>query len=154
MITNHTTDELSEMLVFQIGRKEFCISLSEICAIVKPEECIRSSPEIFYKYLSLENYSRKIPLMDIHATYGEFLQEPLGEKRILLISIFSKLYGFWIDSIKEIISVNSKDKQPLDRTLAANKNLRYLGTVEYGKKIILIPDLKKIVIEQITDPRV
>jgi chemotaxis signal transduction protein len=143
MLENTTTiDTLTGLVVFSLGGKEYCADIREISAIINPNELSEgidlSGPAPAIKINELQ-----IPIIDLHKFYGLTLKGSINDRRILTVEPENKIFGFVVDRVKEIFTMNRELKSKLE-FIPSEKDRHLVGVLNYEGRILYLPDFASL----------
>jgi chemotaxis signal transduction protein len=148
MIDGKNMDELTGLVIFEIAGKEFCADIKDISAIINPAELKLSSDIGSADEHQVLINNLNIPIVDIHKLYGFEQKDGNGEKRILLLEIKNKMFGFFVEKVKEIFTSSKEFAQKLKFIPYEGKE--YLtGVLTYEGRRFFIPDYLRVVNQQL-----
>lgn len=96
-------ENISGLLIFQIGDKEFCTDLKLVSAIMKPEE-VKSDRR--GNRLTHEFSDRKYMAIEFAEYYSTGPDKTLDSCRALFLEIYGQKISFYVDKVLEIISLD------------------------------------------------
>jgi len=103
MPAGKSIENISGLLIFQIGDKEFCVDLKLITAIMKPGEI---KTERRGKKLTSEFSEQQYRIIDFAAFYSLYLNNISDSSRVLFLEIYGQKVSFYVDKVMEIISLD------------------------------------------------
>ena len=136
------SESLTGLVVFEISEMEFCTDIKNVSAIINPNEINQPSlfaaddPKIHINDLV-------IPIIDIHNFFGVEHKSKSRDNRIVLVEIQDKVFGFFVERVKEIFSMSKGFKSKL-KFSTGYENDYLLGKLIYESRQFLIPDFSKI----------
>jgi chemotaxis signal transduction protein len=103
MSSSASIENISGLLIFQIGELEFCTDLKLISAIMKPDEVKtnRSGNRLTHEFSE-----RKYMTIDFAAYYSLMSDKTLDSCRILFLEVYGQKISFFVDKVLEIISLD------------------------------------------------
>jgi purine-binding chemotaxis protein CheW len=143
MIDHYLTSEsLTGLVVFEISDMEFCTDIKNVSAIINPDEL--NQPSLFAATdPKIQINDLIIPIIDIHKFFGVEHKSKSKDNRIVLVEINDKVFGFLVESVKEIFSMSKGFKSKLKYS-NGYENDYLLGKLDYESRRLLIPDFSKI----------
>ncbi len=150
---NHAAivDNLTGLVIFEINNYEYCLDINDVSAIINPnelEENIISNP-IETKNIKIDELL--VPIINLYK-FGEIGQVSLNlnkDTRILIIELLDKKIGFFVDKIKEIITIDVEFKTNALRFSPEKDNSYLIGKLKYEGRQLNFPDLNRIVAESV-----
>ena len=136
------SESLAGLVVFEISEIEFCTDIKNISAIINPNEL--NQPSLFAaKEPKIQINDLIIPIIDIHKYFGVEHKSKSMDNRIVLVEIQDKVFGFFVERVKEIFSMSKGFKSKL-KFSTGYENDYLLGKLNYESRQLLIPDFGKI----------
>ena len=137
------SESLAGLVVFEISEIEFCTDIKNVSAIVNPNEL--NQPSLYTsKNPKIQINDLIIPIIDIHKYFGVEHKSKTRDNRIVLVEIQDKVFGFFVERVKEIFSMSKGFKSKL-KFSSGYENDYLLGKLNYENRQLLIPDFSKIV---------
>ncbi len=103
MSPSPSIENISGLLIFQIGDMEFCTDLRLISAIMKPYEV---KTDRLGNRLTHEFSERKYMTVDFAGYYTLEPAKELDSCRVLFLEIYGQKVSFYVDKVLEIISLD------------------------------------------------
>ncbi len=103
MSSSALIENISGLLIFQIGNKEFCTDLKLISAIMRPEEV---KTDRVGNRLTHEFSERKYMTIDFAEFFSLEPDKTLDSCRALFLEIYGQKISFYVDKVLEIISLD------------------------------------------------
>lgn len=143
MIDYHLISEsLTGLVVFEISETEFCTDIKNVSAIINPNEI--NQPGLFdSKEPKIQINDLTIPIINIHKLFGVEQKSKSKDNRIILVEYQDKVFGFFVERVKEIFSMSKGFKNKL-KFSTGYENDFLLGKLSYENRQLLIPDFNKI----------
>jgi purine-binding chemotaxis protein CheW len=136
------SESLTGLVVFEISEIEFCTDIKNVSAIINPNEL--NQPNLFAsKDPKIQINDLIIPIINIHKFFSIEHKSKSKDNRIVLLEIQDKVFGFFVDRVKEIFSMSKGFKSKL-KFSNSNENDYLLGKLNYESRQLLIPDFGKI----------
>lgn len=145
MIDNHLLIEtLTGLIIFQVGNIELATDIKEVSAIVNPNELDQSFITQVKGLSCITINNLVIPLIDLQDLLGFKGVKNKLDRRILIIEIENKVYGFLVEKIKEILTMSKELKYKIE-FVPEKKNEIFLGKLYLDDRIFYLPDFQNIV---------
>ena len=103
MSSSASIENISGLLIFQIGEKEFCTDLKLISAIMKPEEV---KTDRVGNRLTHEFSERKYLTVNFAGYYSVEPDKTMDSCRVLFLEVYGQKISFYVDKVLEIISLD------------------------------------------------
>ncbi len=146
MIDPYTIVEtITGLVIFEIAIQEFCIDIKEVSAIINPNELDPSSINESTKGSQINIDNLNIPLIDFHQFFGFKKREKTKFTRILVIEPENKRAGFFVERIKEIITIDKEFKNESLKFTPTKDKMFLKGIFDYEGRKLFLPDLHKII---------
>jgi chemotaxis signal transduction protein len=142
-------DNVTGFILFNINNEEFAVEIIIVEATLNTDifeeiiVAVSKQTDLTFKYNN-ENYH----LLNLHKILNKSISNHIANKRIILINNASSRIALLVDSIKEFVTLNKKNREFL-KVLPIKDNNYLIGKIEYEGKNILIPDLIKIYADKV-----
>jgi purine-binding chemotaxis protein CheW len=143
-------EDLTGLVIFEIGSAEFCVDIKDVAAILNPNE-LDKFEEIYDQAsskLMLENLI--IPTVSLHKYIGLPESKIMRDTRLLLLEFNNNKFGFFVEKIKEIVTVDKEFKNDALKFYPEKEKEYVIGTLKYEGKSLAMPDYIKILSETLT----
>lgn len=140
------SESLTGLVVFEISDKEFCTDIRNVSAIINPNELNQLS--LSSKDPKIQINDLIIPIIDIHKLFGADHKSKSKDNRIILVEIQDKVFGFFVERVKEIFSMSKGFKSKL-KFSTGHENDYLLGKLDYESRQLFIPDFSKIAMDKL-----
>lgn len=141
MSSSASIENISGLLIFQIGEIEFCTDLKLISAIMKPDEVKtdRSGNRLTHEFSE-----RKYMTIDFASYYSLIPDKTLGSCRVLLLEVYGQKISFFVDKVLEIISLDKIFiEESVEMELLNDRDyLSYIMSIQGNR--IYFPDYDRI----------
>jgi purine-binding chemotaxis protein CheW len=140
------SENLMQLVGFRIGKELFGVDILMVQEIIRaaPITAVPNSLEFVEGVINLRG--NIIPVIDLRKRLG-FLNEESSLKRswILILNIDSRITGFVVDFVTEVLKLQESSIQPPpDIVIAGLENQYIRGVCEIEKKLMIILDFKRI----------
>lgn len=120
MASSAFIENISGLLIFQIGEMEFCTDLKLISAIMRPDEV---KTDRSGNHLTHEFSEHKYMAVDFAGYYYLKPDKLLESSRILLLEVYGHKISFFVDKVLEIISLDKIFiEQSIEMQLSSDTN--------------------------------
>lgn len=142
---------INGLLIFSIGEHEFCIDISRVSAIIKPEE-EKKYYEIYLKEMDLlKLYNGSFPVFNSKIFFGAENGEWTSDSRIILINCRHLVISLRADKVIEVISlIKTDDKNLLEAEIYSSDDY-LIGKVKFENRNWLYPNIDKVCSQFIPD---
>lgn len=138
----HISEKLTGLIVFEIEGKEFCADIKDISAILNPRD-LKIEVSNISTVGSIKLNEIDIPVISLNKYFGVHYGTTSKDTRVMLIEAEEKLYGFVVEKVKEIFTMNQDFRNKLNYTPIEKEYI--VGKINYEKRELLLPDFKKII---------
>ncbi|SFM25712.1 chemotaxis protein CheW [Methanolobus profundi] len=141
-------DDLNQLVIFSLGVEEFGINIMQVQEIIRMPEITRipRSPEYVKGVINLRG--KIIVVMDLDKRFGMSTQEITDESRIVVVDIDGTIVGLVVDSVSEVIRLNSSSIEQTPEIISQKINAEYLnGVGKLEDRLLILLNLKNIVSE-------
>ncbi|MGE5412009.1 MAG: chemotaxis protein CheW [Clostridiales bacterium] len=139
------------LVVFILGEKEFCLNVSSVSAIIKPDEIEDYYDLYIHRSKMLEQFNRTIPLVDCKNIFGTDPKALTPESRIILIDCDFIIIGLCVEKVKEIISLEFKDGLNDLKYISSENNIYISGIIMFENREMFFPNVEKLCITACID---
>ena len=133
-----------QVVTFHLGKEEFAVPILQIQEINKIVEITRvpNSPPFVEGVINLRG--KVIPIIDLRKRFNLPLTELGKLSRIVVVNIADKNLGLIVDSVSEVLRLNTNSIEPPPTIVAGidSDYIKGLGRIE--DKIVILLDLNKI----------
>lgn len=140
------SESLTGLVIFEISRREFCADIKDVSAIINPRDLPKKEQGVHYDDLSITINDLNVTLIDLHKIFDIKRIPVTKDERIVLVEIEEKIFGFYVEKVKEIFTMSKGFKSKI-KFSPGNDNQYLLGKLNYGTRQLYIPDFSKIAME-------
>ncbi|MCL5028177.1 MAG: chemotaxis protein CheW [Bacteroidetes bacterium] len=133
---------ISGLLIFKLSNQEYCADMKNISAIINLNEFALLSKNKFMNEIKFADFTYTI--IDIHKMFNYHVTKLKNGARIILFEIYNKKFGFLVDRVTEIITM---DRMFMDKSIDIIMDIdkEYVKSVLiYQNRKILLFDFEKI----------
>jgi purine-binding chemotaxis protein CheW len=141
---NNETQELLQLVSFNIGVEEFGVDILRVNEIIKFIDIthLPNSPEFVEGIINLRG--KVIPVIDLRIRMHFPKRKPDNSTRIMVVEVGGKTVGFIVDSVSEVLRI-SKDIFEAPPEIVAGINAEYISAVgKLENRILILLDLEKV----------
>ena len=139
------SESLTGLVIFEISRREYCVDINNVSAIINPSDLPHEGQGV-HDEMPIKINDLNIIMIDIYKVLDVRPIPGTKDKRIVLVEIDEKIFGFYVEKVKEIFTM-SKDFKSKIIFSPGNENQYLLGKLNYGTRQLYIPDFNKIAME-------
>ncbi len=133
--------EFEGLVIFEIANFEYCSDIKNVAAILDNNEISRLNQ---HDLKIIEYHKLNFNIVDLHGLYNNTPIKKSVKTRLILCEMFNKRFCFYVDCVKEIISI---DKIFFEKSLKIiNYSVKNFikFKLKYQDRVIFIPDFEKI----------
>ena len=138
------SDELLQLVSFNIGDEEFGVDILKVQEINRMVQVTRvpNTPDYVLGVINLRG--KVIPIIDMRSRLGMKHKEFDKDTRIVVVEIESKVIGFVVDAVSEVIRINKSITEPPPPMVAGidSEYITAIGKLE--DRLLILLDLRKI----------
>ncbi len=132
-------DNLKGLLIFYLGDLEFCADIKDISTTIKVDKLGTDFPVERMEHLKLMINKSEVQIINLHKLFGITLEKFDYETRILLYEKENIRFGFFVDKISELLTLDRKVVRQLE--FIPPQNSEYLlTTIKFERRILYLPD--------------
>lgn len=146
------SDEILQMVVFKLGKEEYCVPIMTVQEIIMPQGMtkIPRSPEFIEGVINLRG--NIVPIIDgckrFQISESDCISELIDE-RIIVLDINRHIVGLVVNDVSEVINVN-RNQVDLNKTCASQDSDFILGIAKIDKRLLIMLNPEKFLeIEEI-----
>lgn len=137
------TDQL-QLVTFEVGDEEYAIDILAVQEInrMMPITRVPQSPPSVEGVINLRG--RIIPVVDLRQRFGLAAGQRDGDARIVVVDVASRVLGFIVDKVNEVLRVDSSIVEPAP-SLAAGAQADYVrGVGKLDDRLLILLDLDRL----------
>ena len=102
------TDEVFQVVSFEIGPEEYAVDILEVQEIIRLVEItpVPKAPHYVEGVINLRG--KVIPIVDLRSRFGLSTAEHTQDTRIVVVDVSRIILGFIVDSVSEVLRIPSK----------------------------------------------
>ena len=137
-------DEIVQLVTFKLGNEEFALDILKVQEINRIVEITKvpKAPDFVEGVINLRG--RVIPIVDIRKKFHLNIREATKETRIIVVNIMNKTIGLIVDSVSEVLRINSSTIQPPPPLIAGLDSDYIKGVGKLDERLIILLDIDKI----------
>ncbi len=143
-VAEDLSDEILQLVTFKIGDEEFAVDILQVQEIIKMPEYTRvpNSPRAVVGVINLRG--KVIPVLDFRLQLGLEQREADRMTRIAVVEIKSRVIGFIVDQVSEVIRVN-KSITEAPPAMVSGISSEYITSIgKLDERLLIMLDLEKI----------
>nr|WP_321497808.1 chemotaxis protein CheW [uncultured Methanolobus sp.] len=142
---NGPTDELLQMVVFQLGGEEFGVEIMKVQEIIRMPEItqIPQSPEFVEGVINLRG--KIIVVINLDKRFNLASKEVDAHSRIIVVEIGTNVVGMIVDSVNEVLRIPRSSVDPAPELVTSTISREYItGVGKIDDRLLILLDLAKV----------
>jgi len=136
-------DNLKGLLVFYLGDLEFCADIKDITTTIKVDKLGINYPVSRLDNLKLMINKSEVQIINLHQIFGITLTKFDENTRIFLYEKDNNQFGFFVDSVSELLTIDRKITKHLE-FIPPQNNEFLLSIIKFEGRLLYLPDYLKI----------
>ncbi len=137
-------DRELQLVIFQLGREEFAVDVSQVREIIRMQDITRmpKAPSFVEGIINLRG--QIIAVLDLAQRLSLESADRGSETRIIVVEAGDAKVGMIVDSVSEVMRISEEEVEP-SPALAADVEAVYLkGVVKRDNRLIILLDLARV----------
>lgn len=137
-------DREVQLVIFQLGREEFAVEVTQVREIIRMQDITRmpKAPSFVEGIINLRG--QIIAVLDLAQRLNLEAADRGSETRIIVVEAGDVKVGMIVDSVSEVMRISEEEVEP-SPALAADVEAVYLkGVVKQENRLIILLDLTRI----------
>lgn len=145
------TDEVVQLVSFNIGEEEFGVDILRVQEINRMVEITRvpNSPDYVEGVINLRG--KVIPIIYMRKRIGMPAKPLDKDTRIIVVEIEKKVIGFIVDSVNEVLRINKSITEPPPTMVAGIDSDFITSIAKLEDRLLILLDLEKILTKSEVD---
>ncbi len=141
---NAKSGEVVQLVTFRMGNEEFALDILKVQEINRIVDItgVPKAPDFVKGVINLRG--RVIPVVDIRKKFHLKIKAVTKETRIIVVNIMSKTIGLIVDSVSEVLRIDSNTIQPPPPLIAGLDSDYIKGVGKLDDRLIILLDIDKI----------
>lgn len=137
-----------QFVVFRLGTEEYGIPITQIKEINRLTAATKvpRSPAFIEGIINLRG--QIIPIVDLKKRFDIDLTEYTADARIIVIQVNASTFGVQVDSVSEVLRINSSDIEPAPNIVAGIDSRYITGVAKVGERLLIMLDLDKLLTDE------
>lgn len=136
-------NSLKGLLVFYLGDLEFCADIKDITTTIKVDKLGIDFPVERMEHLKLLINKADVQIINLHKLFGITLTKFDENTRIFLYEKDDNRFGFFVDSVSELLTIDRKITKYLE--FIPPQNSEYiLSIIKFEGRRLYLPDYHTI----------
>ena len=137
------SDEILQIVSFHVGSEEFGLDILKVQEIIRFQQLTRVPNMPSYVEGVLNLRGKVIPVVGLRQRIGLERQAPTPTTKIVVASVKSEVLGFVVDSVSEVLRINSSSVEPTPR-LGQVSQKYVAGVGKLDNRLLLLLDLDQL----------
>jgi purine-binding chemotaxis protein CheW len=141
---NAGVNAIMQLVTFTLGNEEFALDILKVQEINRMVEITKvpKAPNFVEGVINLRG--KVIPIVDIRKKFHLNFKESTKDTRIIVVNILGKTIGLIVDSVSEVLRINSNTIQPPPPLVASLDSDYIKGVGKLDDRLIILLDIDKI----------
>jgi len=138
---------LLQLVTFTISNEEFGLDILRVQEIIRTMEITRvpRAPEFVEGVINLRG--KVIPIIDLRRRFGMESKKHDSQTRIIVVEIHSMIVGFVVDSVSEVLRIQSSTVEPPPAVVSGIESEYISGVGKLEDRLLILIDLDKLLSE-------
>jgi purine-binding chemotaxis protein CheW len=139
-----STDELLQLVSFNIGEEEFGVDILKVQEINRMVEITRvpNAPEYVDGVINLRG--KVIPVINLRRRFGLQRKERDKNTRIIVVELSGKVLGFVVDAVSEVLRIPNSVTEPPPSIIAGIKAEYITAIGKLENRLLILLDLERV----------
>lgn len=145
------SDEILQLVSFSIADEEYCVDILRVQEINRMSDITRvpNAPDYVEGVINLRG--KVIPIIDLRKRIGMPTIAQDKDTRIIVVEVDSKVIGFIVDKVNEVLRINRSITEP-PPPMATAIDSEYITAIgKLHERLLILLDLEKILSKTQTD---
>jgi len=136
--------ELLQLVSFEVGEEEYAVPILSVQEINRMMQITRvpQSPVFVEGVINLRG--RIIPVIDLRKRFGLTELENSDDVRIIVVEIASRVIGFTVDRVNEVLRINSSIVEPAPAMVCGLDTDYVQGVGKLDDRLLILLSLEKL----------
>jgi purine-binding chemotaxis protein CheW len=142
-----TSDELLQLVSFNIGGEEFGVDILQVQEIIRMLEVTRvpNAPEYVDGVINLRG--RVIPIIDLRRRFGMPRKDHDKNTRIVVVELVGQVVGFVVDAVSEVLRIPRSVTEPPPSFVGGVREEYITAVGKLEDRLLILLDLEKVLVE-------
>src|SRR3954454_1026102 len=139
-----TDGDEQQLVVFELGAELYAVEIARVHEIIRLQSVTRvpRSPSFVEGVINLRG--KVIPVVDLRRRFGLPSAEHTRAGRIVVVEIGDQVVGIVVDSVSEVLRVNSATVEPPSPVVAGVDSEYLHGIAKLTDRLVILLDLDRI----------
>jgi purine-binding chemotaxis protein CheW len=145
-----TSDELLQLVSFNIGGEEFGVDILQVQEIIRMLEVTRvpNAPEYVDGVINLRG--RVIPIIDLRRRFGMPRKDHDKNTRIVVVELVGQVVGFVVDAVSEVLRIPRSVTEPPPSFVGGVREEYITAVGKLEDRLLILLDLEKVLMDNET----
>jgi purine-binding chemotaxis protein CheW len=136
--------EERQLVVFQLGAELYGVEIARVHEIIRLQTVTRvpRAPSFVEGVINLRG--KVIPVVDLRRRFGLPTAEHTRATRIVVVEIGDQVVGIIVDSVSEVLRVNSSTVEPPSPVVAGIDSEYLHGIAKLPDRLVILLDLDRV----------
>ncbi|MHC1713653.1 MAG: chemotaxis protein CheW [Solidesulfovibrio sp.] len=137
-------DRLLQLVTFTISSEEFGLDILKVQEIIRTMEITRvpRAPAFVEGVINLRG--KVIPIVDLRARFGMESKPHDSQTRIIVVEINAMIVGFVVDSVSEVLRIQSNTVEPPPPIVSGIDSEYISGVGKLDDRLLILIDINKL----------
>jgi purine-binding chemotaxis protein CheW len=131
-------NEVRQFISFVVGERHYCVDIAAVGEIKQWAGVTRLPNSAPHMRGVMNLRGAIVPVIDMRSLFGEGVTEPTPTNVVVIVEIGSAQHGMLVDSVSDIVTVNSAGIVPLPGADHEDRNRYFEGIVTGQDKLMAI----------------
>ncbi len=133
-----------QFVVFRLGNEEYGVPITQVKEInrLTTTTKVPRSPVFVEGIINLRG--QIIPIVDMKKRFELILTEYTGDARIIVIQVGQNTFGVEVDSVSEVLRINSSNIEPAPHIVCSIDSKYITGVAKVGERLLILLDLDQL----------
>lgn len=136
--------ELLQLVSFEVGKEEYAVPILSVQEINRMMQITRvpQSPPFVEGVINLRG--KIIPVIDLRKRFGLSKLENSDDVRIIVVEIASRVIGFTVDRVNEVLRINANIVEPAPAMVSGIDTDYVQGVGKLDDRLLILLNLEKL----------
>ena len=136
--------EERQLVVFQLGAELYGVEIARVHEIIRLQTVTRvpRAPSFVEGVINLRG--RVIPVVDMRRRFGLPTAEHTRATRIVVVEIGDQVVGIIVDSVSEVLRINSSTVEPPSPVVAGIDSEYLHGIAKLPERLVILLDVDRV----------
>lgn len=137
-----------QFVVFKLGDEEYGVPITQVKEINRLTNATKvpRSPVFVEGIINLRG--QIIPIVDMKKRFDLPLTEYTGDARIIVIQVNGNTFGVEVDSVSEVLRINSSSIEPAPPMVCSIDAEYITGVAKVGERLLILLDLDRLLSDE------